>query len=338
MTRRGWGRSVLIAIAAAAAAAAAQAGLGYGLVVVAWAPIGGGNDTVTDSGAWSANLAWTALIAATSVVIGAVAGERDSAAVPLGPALRGLRRILLCLAASIGGAAAIALTAIPAQFARVPGQFAPHLLVGVYAAVGLVAGLVVALLATTMRAVAANVFATMGWLWALAVIVVVHRSVTGHSLAYVAPAVWKFTQNGPILASFYLPGALLMLGSALLIGGLAAFPAAGRGAGRFGIAISGGIGPLLVAGAYLLADPDPDKTPFEQMSAFHIAPYVAVAGLVGSVLVAIVGGVPARRKPPRSKKKPASVPQQAQEPPNTSYSATASVPASSRIDPGWSGS
>ncbi len=329
----------MIAILSAAGAAAAQAGLGYGLSIIVWPPTTIGDAAVTDSGAWSSNLAWTALIAAMSVVIGAVAGERAGNTVHMGPTLRGIRRLLVSLAATIGGAAVIPLAAVPAQSARVAGQFAPHLLVGVYAVVGLVAGLVVALLATTTRAVAANVFATAAWLWALAVIALIHRSVTGAPLGYVPPAVWKFTNNGPVIGQFYLPGAMLMIGSALLIGGLAAFPAAGRGAGRVGIVVSGAIGPLLVAGAYLLADPDPAHTPFEQLSAFHIAPYVVLAGLIGSILVAVVGVTPVRRKaratPTRIPVPVAAEPQEPVPAPETwaPVTATASVPLSSRATP-----
>jgi hypothetical protein len=315
----------MIAIFAAAGAAATQAGLGYGLGVISWVPQTR-ESAVTDSGAWASDLAWTALIAASSVVIGAVAGDR-SATVQMGRTLRGLRHVLVSLAAAVGGAAIVPLVVIPAQFARVAGTFAPHILVGVYAAVGLVGGLLVALLATTTRAVAANVFVTTVWLWVLAIIVVVHRSITHQPLGYVPLAVWKFTENGPALWSFYLPGALLMLGSALLIGGLAAFPAAGRGAARLGIIVSGAVGPLLVAAAYRLADPSAATTPFEQMSAYHIAPYVAVAGLAGSSLVAAVGAVPALR----TRRAKARQPAEPAEP--FTYSATATAPFSSRAVP-----
>jgi hypothetical protein len=85
-----------------------------------------------------------------------------------------------------------------------------------------------------------------------------------------------------------------MLGAALLIGGLAAFPAAGRADHRIGVAASGAFGPLLVAVAYVLAAPRAGEAPAEMSSAFTIAPYTVIAGLAGSLLVAVVGGVPAR--------------------------------------------
>jgi hypothetical protein len=318
-----------MAILFSASAAAAQAGLGYGLGIVAWTEPAG-KTTATESGAWPSNLAWTVLIAAASVVIGAVAADRAGDSVHIGRPARALRRVVVSLAAAVGGAAIIPLVVVPAQYAQVDGEFAPHILVGVYAAVGLVAGLVVALLATGVRAVAANVFATVGWLWALAIIVLIHRSLVGQQPGYVALAVWKFTQNGPTFGRYYLPGALVMLGSALLIGGLAAFPSAGRGANRLGIVISGVVGPLLLAGAYRLADPDRASTPFEELSAFYLSPYVALAGLVGSVLVAAVGGP---MRPRRRRVDADAVTEPLPAPPPTSYSASASVPASSLAVP-----
>jgi hypothetical protein len=131
-----------------------------------------------------------------------------------------------------------------------------------------------------------------------------------------------------------------MLGSALLIGGLAAFPAAGRGAGRIGVAISGAVGPLLVAVAYVMAAPAQGEAPTEQMSAFYTAPYMVIAGLAGSVLVAAVGSVPHRGQPaaPRSPIV-ATVMTEPPRPalPGPSASGTAAVPASARVYPGGIG-
>jgi len=191
----------------------------------------------------------------------------------------------------------VPLVAVPARAAQIVDNYAPHLLAGIYATAGVVLGLIVALFALTARAIAANVLASAGWLWTLAIIAVVDGVAAGRGLGYAQLAVWKFTDGGPAWRTFYIPGALLMLGAALLIGGLSAFPAAGRGDGRVGIAISGAAGPLLVAIAYVLAAPSQGQAPFEQMSAFHTAPYMVLAGLAGSVLVAVVGGVPSRPSP-----------------------------------------
>ena len=88
-----------------------------------------------------------------------------------------------------------------------------------------------------------------------------------------------------------------MLGGALLIGGLAAFPTAGRGASRFSVTISGLAGPAVVAASYTLAAPRPGHATFEQLSALYTSPYMMVAGLVGSGLVAAVGSGSKRERP-----------------------------------------
>jgi hypothetical protein len=329
----------------AAATAAAQLGLGYGLGIITWV-VPAGTAPEIASGAWTSSLAWATWVAATSVVAGAVFGDRMGGKVQSGRFVRVAWRVVIALSAAIGGLVAVPLVGVPARNAQVVNNFAPHLLAGIFATVGIVLGLLVALVAMTSRAVAANVFASTLWLWILAAVAIVDGVASGRNLAYTPLAVWKFTDTGPVWHSYYIPGALLMLGSALLIGGLAAFPAAGRGAGRLGVAISGAVGPLLVAIAYVMAAPSPSEAPPEQMSAFYSAPYMVIAGLAGSVLVAAVGSVPHRSdraeratapvvataivtQPPRpalgsSMSGPAALPS----------SGTASVPASPRVYPG----
>jgi hypothetical protein len=288
MARRGWGRSLFLAALAAAGSAAAQLGLGYGLSIIVWAPDQAGSADA----AWAAGLAWTVWTAATSVVVGAVIGDRVAGNVHSGRVVRSLARLTTGVAAALGALTAIPLVAVPTQDVRIVDTFAPNLLAGIYAAAGVVIGLIVALPAMASRAVAANVFATTGFLWLLAIVAV---SAGGASAEVTQLGIWKFTNQGPVWQGYYVPGALLLLGGALMLGGLAAFPAAGRGEGRFGVAMSGIAGPILVAVAYTLAAPRPGHATVEQLSAFHASPYMIVAGLAGSVLVGAVGAAPARR-------------------------------------------
>jgi hypothetical protein len=292
MARRGWTKSIVAAVLASSGSAAAQLGLGYGLGVIVWTPPG--VDAAAARGAWWSALAWTTWVAATSVVIGAVVGDRYGTRPGRGMFVRAGRRVVMALAATIGGLLTVPLVALPARAAEVGDNYAPQILAGVFAAAGVVLGLLVSLLALNVRAVATNVFLTAVWLWILAVVVVVDGLMTGGGIDYVQLGVWKFTEGGPVWRSVYIPGALLMLGAALLIGGLAAFPAAGRADHRAGVAASGAFGPLLVAVAYVLAAPRAGEAPAEMSSAFTIAPYAVIAGLAGSLLVAVVGGVPTR--------------------------------------------
>src|SRR5439155_18597484 len=99
-------------------------------------------------------------------------------------------------------------------------------------------------------------------------------------------AIWRFGPGHFLRQTFSLPGAALMLGSALVIGVLAAWPATRRGDNRVGTAVSGAVGPILVAAAYFLAAPKlVGVQPDEQLSAYLIAPYALIAGLFGSVVL-----------------------------------------------------
>ncbi|HLT11982.1 MAG TPA: hypothetical protein VK028_14470, partial [Micromonosporaceae bacterium] len=215
MARRGWVRSIPLATLVAAAAGAAQLGIGYGLGIVAWTPPGGDGPTAT--GAWTASLAWASWIAATSVVMGAVVAERG-ASVGNGRLARLAVRLTIVFAAALGALVVIPLVGVPASRANIADNYAPHLLAGIYAGIGVILGLLMAVAAVYARAVGANVIASAGFLWALAIAAL--ASGVGWP-GYGQLGVWKFTE-GPIWQSYHIPGALLTLAAALLIGGLAA--------------------------------------------------------------------------------------------------------------------
>ncbi len=307
MAKRGWGSSIVLAFLAAAGTAAAQLGLGYGLRILVWVP----DRSDAADAAWAAGLAWTVWVAAVAVIVGAAVAERSAGAVDSGRMARLAGRLTLVVAAALGGCVTIPLVAVPTQKVRIVDNFAPELLAGTYAAAGVVLGLLVALVALGSRAIATNVISTAGFLWALAVVA---ASTASDRTEVTQLGIWRFTEAGPIWHSFYIPGALVMLGGALLIGGLAAFPAAGRGAGRAGVTVSGAAGPLIVAAAYALAAPRPGHATFEQLSALYTSPYMILAGLVGSSLVAVVGSAPRRRDVP-AQTNPLSVPAAQPRPP-----------------------
>jgi len=287
MATRGWLRTIVIAVLVAAGTGAAQLGLGYGLGVMAWVPAPGA-EQVQDP--WTSSLAWTAWIAAASVVAGAICAQRlGGAQIEGGPIARLGWRLVTALSATIGALITVPLVAVPAHAALLDTNFA-HLLPGVYAVCGVVIGLFAALGALTSRAVATNVIATGVWLWVLAVVAVVTGAGAGPRVGFAQLGVWKFVDNGMQWRNFYLPTAILTLGAALLIGGFAAWPAAWHGENRIGLTISGAVGPLLVACAYVLAQPIFSTAPIEQVSAFYTAPFAVIAGLAGSLLVATVAG------------------------------------------------
>ena len=294
MAARSWAGSSVTAVAVAAGAGAAQLGVGYGLGIVAWLPADDADGRVP----WLASLAWVVWIAATSTALGAVtahalAGRRRAAGTA--PAadgfLLGAWRATLALAAAVGALIVVPLVAVPARAAETPQNFAPEWTAAGYVVVGVIVGLVVAVAALTARAIAANLLASVGYLWVLAVVAVIDSLRQGDDRVLAQLAIWEFN-GGPHVRGYYVPGVLLMLGAAAVIGFLAAWRAGRRGDSRVGVAMSGAAGPLLVAAAYLLAAPQfagEDDVDVSQWSAYVFAPYAVIAGLAGSVLVAAIG-------------------------------------------------
>ncbi|MEV1289750.1 hypothetical protein [Micromonospora sp. NPDC049679] len=295
MAVRGWVGSVAGAIGIAAGVSAAQLGLGYGLGIIAWLPA---TDRAGEA-AWVASLAWAAWIGATSTVVGSVCAQRlfaertpqstlDGERMRPSAVVTVLSRLALATAAAVGALVTVALVAVPARGATRADTFSPQTIAAGYAVVGVVGGLLMAIWALASRAAAANVVATVAWLWLLAVVAVVDGALSGRGLTSAQLGVWQITTDSDrfwFRDYFYWPGAVLSLGSALLIGALAAWPAARRSENRVGGAISGGVGPLLVAAAYFLAAPRLAGIRAEQLSAHLMAPYAVIAGLAGSVLI-----------------------------------------------------
>jgi hypothetical protein len=295
MARLGWGGSVATAVGVAAGAGAAQLGFGYGLGIISWTPA----EVATVEAAWVASLAWATWISATSVVAGAVCAQRLRArgGEDEEPG-RTLGKVTLAVAGAVGALITVLLVAVPARAARVPDTFSPQTVAAGYAAVGLLVGVVVATWALHSRAAATNLIATTAWLWLLAVVSVVDSVLAGRGLTSAQLGIWQISADSErfwIRDYFYWPGALLAMGSALVIGALAARRTARLAERRVGAAASGAAGPLLVAVAYLLAVPRLAAIAAEQVSAHLIAPYAVIAGVGGSVLVAALAQRSERR-------------------------------------------
>ncbi|HEX5541653.1 MAG TPA: hypothetical protein VFX60_08825 [Micromonospora sp.] len=297
MAVRGSGRSIATAVGAAAGAGAAQLGLGYGLGIVGWLA---SDDNL---GTGLAGLTWVVWIAATSAVIGAVCAEQLATAGEGRTSLR--RRVALAVAAAVGALITVALVAVPAHSAT-PTHVAPAQMVAAgYAAVGVALGLVVALWALSSRAVANNLIATISWLWLLALLAIIEKVALGRTPTDAQLGIWQInSDSGRFFFRGYLywPGAVLSLGTAVVIGVLAARGPARRPEARVGAAVSGAAGPLLVAAAYFFAAPRLVEIPAGQISAYlsaHLTTlYAALAGLAGSVIVAALAQRPRATTPP----------------------------------------
>jgi hypothetical protein len=119
-----------------------------------------------------------------------------------GRVARFIARVTTGVAAALGALITIPLVAVPTQDVRIVDTFAPNLLAGSYAATGVVIGLLVALPAMTSRAIAANVFATTGFLWLLATV----AASDGGTTEVTQLGIWKFTNQGPIWHGYYSLG------------------------------------------------------------------------------------------------------------------------------------
>ncbi|MCZ7421709.1 hypothetical protein O7605_19585 [Verrucosispora sp. WMMA2121] len=215
----------------------------------------------------------------------------------------GLRGIVLAVAAGLGALITVLLVAVPARVAVVPDTPSPRDMAAGYAAVGVLIGTLVAIWALRCRAAATNVIATAGWLWLLAVIAVVDSVLAGRGLTTAQLGIWQLSSDSEqfwVRDYFYWPGAALSLGSALVIGALAARGGVRATDRRVGATASGAAGPLLVAIAYFLAVPRLTAISPEQVSAHLTAPYAVIVGIGGSVLVAALAQRSARLAARRS--------------------------------------
>ncbi|MFI9640317.1 hypothetical protein ACIG87_09635 [Micromonospora sp. NPDC051925] len=299
MAGRGWGGSVLTAVGVAAGVGAAQLGFGYGLGIINWAPV----DVGATEPSWFASLAWATWIAAVSTIAGAVCAQRLHERGEDIAAGSTLHRVTLAVAGAVGALITVLLVAVPSRAASMPDTFSPQAVAAGYAGVGVLVGLVVAVWTLHSRAAAANVIATVGWLWLLAVVSVADGVLAGRGLTSAQLGIWQIAQDSPrfwLRDHLYWPGALLALGSALLIGALAARRAARTAELRLGAVVSGAAGPLLVAVAYFLAVPRLATISPAQVSAHLVAPYAVIVGAAGSVLVASLAQRAERRAAVRS--------------------------------------
>jgi hypothetical protein len=300
MAKLGWTNSVGLAVGASAGAAAAQFGLGYGLGIISWTPTPQGG---TPDEMWLASLAWTVFIAATSTVIGTVWADRRSGGEAGAPPRhvgdgRSMRprivatatwRTLLAFCAAVGALLSVALVLVPARSAVRVDTGSPQLIAGGYAVVGVIIGILVSVCALAVRAVMSNVLASAVWLWLLAIAAAVDGLTVDDGLHAAPLAVWPFGPGTYFRTTWSVAGTALMFGAALLIGAGVAWVAQRRGDNSVGVALSGAVGPLMVAAAYLLTAPRlVGVRANAQISAYLTAPYAVIAGLAGSVLVIVL--------------------------------------------------
>ena len=278
MADKGWTARVATAAGVAAGTGAAQLGLGYGLGVIVW-PV----TVAEDRSEWLGSLGWATWITASATVFGAVIASRLGGVRPARP--RRPWRSAFAISAGVGALVAVALIALPARAAVRLDAHTPQMIAASYALLGVALGVIVAFWAVRSRPVAANLIATSAWLWALAITAIVVELVLGRDTATYLTS-WQFVETSTTrYGVIYWPSALLSLAAAFVIGVIAVVPAVRRGDLGLGAAISGAVGPLLVAVSFLALSPRLTGTPGPIESAYLIAPYAVLSGLAGSALV-----------------------------------------------------
>jgi hypothetical protein len=267
-----WVRLIVNSAVVAAVVVAAQLGAADALGILPW-------DGPHDDQAWTTLLTWVAFTFASAALAGALFGRA---------AFRRVRgrdgvgaRVVASVTGAAGAAAVIGLAWLPAQDVRPPVNVNPGLVVSITAAAGVLVGLVLALLALSIRPLAAGVLTTVAWVWLLAVGAAVAGLASGEP--YPAPRVG--VPDAPsLIAPSAWTGPRVMIIVAAVLGLVVAVVARARGTSRLSTAVSGFGGPALVAAAYLIAGPGQN-----QGEPYLSALLGVVAGLAASAIVAIPG-------------------------------------------------
>jgi hypothetical protein len=251
MAFRTWAQTLGTAAGAAFLAAAGQLGVGSGLGLLRW------DGDFTDSAAWHTQLGWLAFLTALATVAGAAVGRWAPAGFAGTSAeVREQRwvRAALCAAAAVGAAVFIPIGTRPARGVHIPVAGSAGSAAGVAMLLGLVLGVAVGYAVLSVPAVGGNVVTCAIWLWLAALFSALWSLRERGDLAG-APVTRSAARLGLIPPAGAVTAVVLLLVVPAAIGLVAALVSRFGGGGRWAVAGSGAAGPLLVAGAYVIAGP-----------------------------------------------------------------------------------
>lgn len=276
-----WAKLIWNSIGVAVVAAAAQLAVAQALGIVRWSDAYQGANVT----GWSALLTWIAFIYAVSVLGGAAVGRR-AVRRPTRPDTVPAR-VAAALSAGVGAVIAIAIALLPAIAAKPPINVHPELVVGVTAGAGVIAGIVVTLCALSIPPVAGAVRAAVAWIWFLGIGSALAGYLTHR--AYASPRLAVLDAPSIIPVAWW-SGPYAMIGFAAILGAGVAAVARWGDAHRFGIAVSGLAGPVVVAAAYLIAGPGTGANRGHQLDPYNASLIAILVGVAASVAVALPGG------------------------------------------------
>ncbi|MEV6601227.1 hypothetical protein AB0M36_30885 [Actinoplanes sp. NPDC051346] len=284
MAFRTWAKLLSATLGVGVLAGASQLGLAYGLGIVRLTRV----LEITARDQWTAQLAWVAWFPMTAAVVAALAGTAYVRR--WAPGFRGGTgtEMAFAAAAALGSAVVVPLTMQPARTAQVAGVN-PVLVIAICAGLGALVGIFAAW-AALAQAVARWSLITMGAaIWLVALVSVMPSLAPGDPLpavrlgvldaAFLAPAVTQRT------ALATMPALALLAGAAL------GWAARRRELPTLTIALAGLPGPALLTVSYLIAGPGAGA------DRYQVVPYWAAmtatgAGVLGSVLAAVVRRAP----------------------------------------------
>lgn len=332
MAFRTLGKLLLTALGVSLLAGAGQLGVAFGFGIVRFS----GAFTDASVNQWPAQLAWVAWFAANAAVTGAVCAERL--------ARRGAPLISVGRRAAVAGAAALgAMVVAPLgmQSARAAdaGAVEPVWSVAAGALLGAVLGGGAALAVLIRPPLLWNMAIVAGLVWFLALASAAPSLNDTGPLRAVRLGVWEPSWFDPAAADrlclLGLPVAALLAGVGT--GGLARR----RGQATSVGALTGLPGPMLLAGAYLVAGPGADADQY-QTTPYYAALLTVVAGGLGSAVAATLRWPlierpverattllrwPPRKRPPAAKTEPTPGPEPLLAPAPTAVPPISPVPA-----------
>ncbi|MGX6602810.1 hypothetical protein ACWKSP_11815 [Micromonosporaceae bacterium Da 78-11] len=291
MAFRTWAKLLGATLGVGALAGASQLGLAYGLGILRLTRV----VPVTTRDQWTAQLAWVAWFAMTAAVIGALVGTVLLTRQQTEPTRAGvMTRIAVALTAGLGAAVVVPLTMRPARTAQVDGVH-PVFVIGVCAGLGAVVGVAAAYAALSSAAARWSLTSIGIAVWVIAIVSVAPSLAPSDPLpavrlgvfdaGYLAPAVTQRT------ALFTMPAL------ALLVGAILGWAARRREMSTPTIALAGLPGPALLTVAYLIAGPGSGQDRY-QVVPYWAAMTAAGAGVLGSVLAAVLRRGPASPESP----------------------------------------
>ncbi|MDG4821168.1 MFS transporter [Asanoa sp. WMMD1127] len=276
MAYRTWGRVLLAALVVGLLAGAGQLGFAYGLGVVRFA-----RDFSQLSGQWTAHLAWVAWFAMLAAVAGGVAGSFFGARAGLTATVG--TRVAVSVAGGVGALAVAPLAMLPARGAVAASGDAVTI-AGLSAALGALVGVFAAVAVLSQRVAGLNLGAITVVVWLVALLSVAPSLGPDDPLPEVRlgvlDAAWLGDGLAQRLAVILMPALALAVGAG--IGALARW----RGLPLIPVAVSGVVGPAMLALAYLIAGPG-DGGDRYQAAPYWGALIAVAAGGLGSVLAAV---------------------------------------------------